>query len=100
MQIKTIRYHLLLFSHPVVSDSFVTLWAVACQTSLSMGFSKQEHWSGLPCSPPGIFPAQELNPCLLPWQADSLPLSQWGRPIYHYIPIKMTNIWNTDNGKY
>ena len=32
---------------------FVTLWTIACQAPLSMGFSKQEHWSGLPCPPPG-----------------------------------------------
>ena len=30
-----------------------TLWAVAHQASLSMGFSRQEDWSGLPCPPPG-----------------------------------------------
>ena len=34
----------------------VTLWTVAHQASLSMGFSRQEHWSGLPCSPPGDLP--------------------------------------------
>ena len=32
---------------------FVTLWMVACQASLSMRFSRQEYWSGLPCPPPG-----------------------------------------------
>ena len=32
---------------------FVTLWTVAHQVPLSMGFSRQEYWSGLPCSPPG-----------------------------------------------
>ena len=35
-----------------VSDS-VTLWFVASQTSLSIGFSRLEYWSGLPCPPPG-----------------------------------------------
>ena len=30
----------------------VTLWTVACQAPLSMGFSRQEHWSGLLCPPP------------------------------------------------
>ena len=35
---------------------FVTLWAIACQASLSMGFSRQEDWSGLLCSPPGALP--------------------------------------------
>ena len=35
---------------------FATPWAVACQASLSMGFSRQEYWSGLLCSPPGDLP--------------------------------------------
>ena len=35
---------------------FLTLWTIACQAPLSMGFSRQEYWSGLPCPPPGIFP--------------------------------------------
>jgi len=35
---------------------FVTLWTTAWQTPLSMGFSRQEYWSGLPCSPPGNLP--------------------------------------------
>ena len=32
---------------------FVTLWTVACQAPLSMGFSRQEHCSGIPCTPLG-----------------------------------------------
>ena len=43
----------------------MTLWTVACQPPLSMEFSRQEYWSGLPCLPPGIFPIQGSNPCLL-----------------------------------
>ena len=34
----------------------VTLWIVARQAPLSMGFSRQEYWSGLPCPPPGDLP--------------------------------------------
>ena len=37
---------------------FVTTWTVTHQAPLSMGFSKQEYWSGLPCPPPGIFLTQ------------------------------------------
>ena len=44
---------------------FVTLWTIAHQVPLSMGFSRQECWSELPCPPPGVFPIQGLNPCLL-----------------------------------
>ena len=35
---------------------FATLWTVASQAPLSMGFSKQEYWNGLPCPPPGDLP--------------------------------------------
>ena len=62
---------------------FATLWTVASQAPLSMGFSWQEYWNGLPCpSPrylpnPGIKPTSSAAPAL---QADSLPLSHWGRP--------------------
>ena len=51
-------------SHSVVSDSLQPHW-LACQAPLSMGFSRQEFWSGLPCLPPGIFLTQGLNPCLI-----------------------------------
>ena len=37
---------------------FAILWTAAHQAPLFMGFSRQEHWSGLPCPPQGIFPTQ------------------------------------------
>ena len=40
-------------SASVVSDSFVTLWTVACQAPLSMVYSRQEYWSGSPFPSPG-----------------------------------------------
>ena len=57
------------FSHVWLSE---TLWTVARHAPLSLGFSRQEYWSGLPCPPPGIFLTQELNQHLyhlLQWQA-------------------------------
>ena len=42
----------LLFSCEVVSESFVTPWTIACQAPLSMGFPRQESWSGLLFSSP------------------------------------------------
>ena len=39
---------------------FVTLWTVAHQSPLCMGFCRQEYWSGLPFPPPGIFLTQGL----------------------------------------
>ena len=60
---------------------FVTPWTVTRQAPLSMGFSRQEYWSGLPCPPPGCLP----NPGSEPWspalQADSLSLSHQGSPL-------------------
>ena len=47
-------------SHPVVSDC-VTPWTVACQAPLSMGFSRQEYWSGLLCPPPEDVPDPEIE---------------------------------------
>ena len=57
------------FSHFSHLKLFVTLWTVACQAPLSMGFCRQEYWSGLPCPPPGNLPTQGLNAL----QVDSLP---------------------------
>ena len=39
-----------------MSNSFATPWTVACQAPLSMEFSRQEYWSGLPFPPPGDLP--------------------------------------------
>ena len=44
---------------------FVTLWTVACQASLFMGFSRQEYWSGLPCPSPGDLPNPGIEPKFL-----------------------------------
>ena len=50
---------------------FATLWTVAHQSPLSMGFSKQEHWSELPFPPPGDFPSPGIEPASPALQADS-----------------------------
>ena len=41
---------------------FATLWAVAYQPSLSMGFFRQEYWSGLPFLSPGDLPDPGIEP--------------------------------------
>ena len=41
---------------------FVTLWTVAYQPPLSMGFSRQKYWSGLPWPPPGDLPDPGMEP--------------------------------------
>ena len=44
---------------------FATPWTVARQAPLPMGFSRQEHCSGLLCPPPGHLPDPGMNLCLL-----------------------------------
>ena len=61
---------------------FATLWTIACQALLSLRFSRQDYWSGLPCPPPkdlpdpGIEPASSKSPALV----GSLPLVPPGKP--------------------
>ena len=61
-------------------ELFATLWAVAHQAPLSMGFSRQEYWSGLPFPSPGDL----SNPGIEPWspalQADALSSEPPGKP--------------------
>ena len=45
-----------MLSHFSRVQLFATAWTVARQALLSMGFSKQEYWSGLPCPLPGDLP--------------------------------------------
>ena len=47
---------------------------------LSMGFSRQEYWSGLPFPSPGDLPNLVIEPTSPAWQGDSLPLSHLGKP--------------------
>ena len=44
---------------------FAALWTVALQAPLSMGFSRQEYWSGLPFPPPGDLPDPGIEPVSL-----------------------------------
>ena len=44
---------------------FVTPWTAACQAPLSMGFSRQGYWSGLPCPPPEALPDPVMEPSSL-----------------------------------
>ena len=80
----------------------VTLWTVAPRAPLSMGFSRQEYWNGLPGPPPGDLPDSGIKTCLfclLYWQAGSLPLAPPGKPFQNtkacYINTKVKFIGNT-----
>ena len=52
---------------------FVTPWTAACQTPLTMKYSRQEYWSGEPFPSPGDLPNPGIKPGSHTWQADSLP---------------------------
>ena len=62
-----------------MSDS-VSPWTVARQASLSMGFSRQEYWSGLSFPSPEDLPDPGIKPWSPELQADSLPLELQGSP--------------------
>ena len=51
--LKHVNVKFLLFSHQVISDSFATRWTIARRAPLSMGFPRQEYWSGLSFLSPG-----------------------------------------------
>ena len=77
---------------PVVSDC-LHLWSVACQASMSIGFSKQEYWSGLPFPLPRDLPDSEIesvSPTSPILQVDSAPLSHRGSPSISIGPDKKT----------
>ena len=76
---------------------FVTLWTIAHQIPLSMGFSWQKYWNGLPFPSSGDLPSPGIKPMPPAWQVGSLPLSHQGIPtvvhgglkinphIYHFL---------------
>ena len=66
-------------SGSVVSES-ATPCSAACQALLSMGFSRQEYWSGLPFAPPGDLTDPRIKPRSPALQVGSLPLSHLGGP--------------------
>ena len=73
-----------------------TLWTVVCLASLSIGFSRQEYWSGLTCPPPGDLPDAETGlcpytpeprgwthvSCFLHWQVGAYTSTTWEPSIY------------------
>ena len=61
LPLNTITASTLVLSRSVVSDS-VTPWTVACQAPLSIGFSRQEYWRGLPFPPPRDLPNPGIEP--------------------------------------
>ena len=67
---------------------FAILWTVAYQTPPSMGFSRQEYWSGLPFPSPGDLPNPGIEPGSPALQADTLTSEPPGKPwllLLYYI---------------
>ena len=65
--------------------------SVTHQTPLSVGFSRQEYWSGLPCPSPGDLPYPGIKPrslSLLHWRAGSLLLAKYGKPCFSTCIIR------------
>ena len=58
---------------------FMTPWTVAYQASPSMGFSRQEYWSGVPFPSPGDLPNPGIKPGSPSLQADTLPSEPPGK---------------------
>ena len=65
----------------------MTLWTVALQAPLSMEFSRQEYWRGLPCPSPGDLLDPGIEPGSPALQADPLPSEPVGKPPL-FSPIK------------
>ena len=76
------------FSHVLL---FATLWTIACQGLLSMGFPSENPGVGCYFFIEGIFPTQRWNQRLLHWQAHSLPLSHQGSPVIDLVFMNKYN---------
>ena len=67
---------------------FMTIWAVAHQAPLFMGFSRQEDWSGWPLPSPGDLPNPGIEPRSPALQTDFLPFKPPGKP---WLPMMGPN---------
>ena len=74
---------------------FATLWTVTLQAPLSMGFSRQEYWSGLPCTLPGNLCNPGIEPVSLEsraLQAYSLPIEPPGKPKIENVVQSLSHV--------
>ena len=81
-----------------------TAWTVARQAPLSMGFSRQEYWSGLPCPSPGDLPHPGIEPRCPALQADYLLTEPPRRPIYDtwcisYVLRRVYKMYTLQSGR-
>ena len=78
--VSKIQLHAWIWSHFSCVQFFMTLWTVARQAPLTMGFSRQDYWSELPFPSPADYPDPHLL-SLLQWQMGSLPLAPRGKQL-------------------
>ena len=71
------------FSHQVKSDFCDLPWTIACQASLSMGFPRQEYWSGLPFPSPGDLPNPGIKPVSPAFAGKCFTAELPGKPLIH-----------------
>ena len=71
-----------------------TLWTVDHQAPLSMGFSRQEYWSGLPCPPPGDLPNLGIEPRSPTLHVDALSSEPPGNPVGYAQLLKNSFLGN------
>ena len=62
---RDVVFYVCVISHFSCVQFFATLWTIAHQAPLSMGFSRQKYWSGLLCPPPGDLPNPGIEPISL-----------------------------------
>ena len=95
---KACKRYIYMLSYFNCVELFATLWTIACLVPLSMGFSRQEYWSELPCSSLGDFPDQGMSPgflCLLHCRVSSLPLALLRSPqkIYNRLLLLVFHLF-------
>ena len=77
---------------------FATPWTVAHQAPLSMGFSRQEYWSGLPFPSPGDLPIPGIEPMSPELQADALTSEPSGKPLMNTLWVTKSKVWENGSG--
>jgi len=83
------------FCYCLVTKVYLTLetpWTVAFQGLLTMGFYRQEYWSGLPLPSPGDLPDSGIEPTSPALAGGFLPLSHQGSPPFH-LDLYNSNLW-------
>ena len=90
LYISFVFYFLFIWLHACMLSRFscvqllANLWTAARQVPLSLGFSRQEYWSELPCPFAGDLPNPGIKPASLHWQVGSLPLTPPGKPLFAF----------------